>query len=136
MKKKAHELFGGKSDAAFGDSVFLSTLANVQGTKAGFKSVDGDTGDYSSVWTVERDWDNRTSLITDPPDGRIPAMTAEAQREAAGLIRGCAEARPRGRGQIVVGALYHVRHAAADRGVPEQLSDCAESHLRSVHDGK
>ena len=80
MKKKAHELFGGKEDAAFGDSVFLATLANVQGTKTGFKSTDGGTGDYSSVWTVERDWDNRTSLITDPPDGRIPAMTAEAQK--------------------------------------------------------
>jgi hypothetical protein len=80
MKKKAHELFGGESDAAFGDSVFLAALSNVQGTKKGFKSVDGETGDYSSVWTVERDWDNRTSLITDPPDGRIPAMTADAQK--------------------------------------------------------
>jgi hypothetical protein len=80
MKKKAHELFGGKSDAAFGDTVFLTTLANVQGTKTGFKSTDGDTGDYSSVWTVERVWDNRTSLITDPPDGRIPAMTPDAQK--------------------------------------------------------
>lgn len=78
MKKKAHELFGGKEDAAFGDSVFLATLANVQGTRTGFKSVDGGTGDYSSVWLAERDWDNRTSLITDPPDGRIPAMTADA----------------------------------------------------------
>src|SRR5438067_10893579 len=67
MKKKAHELFGGKADAAFGDTVFLATLSNVQGSKAGFKSTDGETGDYSSVWTVERDWDNRTSLITDPP---------------------------------------------------------------------
>jgi len=80
MKKKAHELFGGKEDAAFGDSVFLATLANVQGTKSGFKSTDGGTGDYSSVWTVERDWDNRTSLITDPADGRIPTMTPEAQK--------------------------------------------------------
>jgi hypothetical protein len=80
MKKKAHELFGGESDAAFGDTVFLATLANVQGAKTGFKSTDGETGDYSSVWTVERDWDNRTSLITDPPDGRIPPMTADAQK--------------------------------------------------------
>ena len=67
-------------DAAFGDTVFVTVLANVQGTKSGFKSTDGETGDYSSVWTVERDWDNRTSLITDPPDGRIPAMTPEAQK--------------------------------------------------------
>lgn len=85
MKKKAHELFGGNGDAAFGDTVYLTVLANVLGTKTGFKSTDGETGDYSSVWTVERDWENRTSLITDPPDGRMPAMTPEAlkRREAA-----------------------------------------------------
>src|SRR6202011_1364533 len=41
---------------------------------------DGNTGDYSSVWTVEREWDNRTSLITDPTDGRLPAMTPEGQK--------------------------------------------------------
>lgn len=81
LKKKAHELFGGgNSDAAFGDTVFRSVLANVKGTTSGFKSVDGETGDYSSVWTVEREWENRTSLITDPPDGRMPAMTPEAQK--------------------------------------------------------
>ncbi len=84
FKKKAGELFNGEGDAAFGDTVFETVLANVIGTKAGFKSTDGTTGDYSSAWTVERVWDNRTSLITDPPDGRIPAMTPEGQgrREA------------------------------------------------------
>jgi hypothetical protein len=80
LKKKAHELFGGTGDAAFGDSVFNTVLANVKGTKSGFKSTDGETGDYSSVWTVERDWDNRTSLITDPPDGRMPPVTPEGQK--------------------------------------------------------
>jgi hypothetical protein len=92
LKKKAAELFdNGNSDAAFGDTVFQSVLANVNGTKAGFKSTDGGTGDYSSVWTVARDWDNRTSLITDPPDGRIPPMTpqaAEKQRAAAAAVKG------------------------------------------------
>jgi hypothetical protein len=82
LKKKAAELFdNGNSDAAFGDSVFESVLANVEGTTAGFKSIDGGTGDYSSVWTVARDWDNRTSLITAPPDGRIPPMTPEAEQK-------------------------------------------------------
>jgi len=80
MKKKAHELFGGNGDAAFGDTVYMTVLANVLGIKTGFKSVDGETGDYSSVWTVEREWENRTSLITDPPDGRLPAMTPEATK--------------------------------------------------------
>jgi hypothetical protein len=83
LKKKAHELFGGNGDAAFGDSVFNTVFANVKGTKSGFKSTDGETGDYSSVWTVERDWDNRTSLITDPPDGRMPEMTPEGQKRRA-----------------------------------------------------
>ncbi len=86
LKKKAGELFDGQGDAAFGDTVFQTVLANVNGTKSGFKSVDGGTGDYSSVWLAPRDWDNRTSLITDPPDGRLPAMTpgAVARRETNG----------------------------------------------------
>jgi len=87
MKQKAHELFGGQGDAAFGDTVFLTTLANVKGTRKGFKSTDGETGDYSSVWTVERVWDNRTSLITDPPDGRIPAMTPDAQKRRQAALK-------------------------------------------------
>jgi len=85
LKKKAHELFGGKSDAAFGDTVYRSVLANVNGTTSGFKSTDGETGDYSSVWTVEREWENRTSLIFDPPDGRMPAMTPEGQARRAAM---------------------------------------------------
>jgi hypothetical protein len=86
MKKKAHELFSGNGDAAFGDNVYLTVLSNVLGTKQGFKSVDGETGDYSSVWTVERVWDNRTSLVTDPSDGRIPAMTPAAQQTQQTMV--------------------------------------------------
>jgi hypothetical protein len=81
LKKKASELFfKGQGDAAFGDTLYETVLANVNGTKQGFKSTDGETGDYSSVWNDERDWDNRTSLITDPPDGRLPPMTPEGQK--------------------------------------------------------
>ena len=99
MKKKARELFNGEGDAAFGDQVFNTVYANLKGTKSGFKSTDGETGDYSSVWTVERDWENRTSLITDPPDGRQPALTPEGQqrRQAnfGGLSRPANEAQDR-----------------------------------------
>jgi hypothetical protein len=84
MRKKARELFNGQGDAAFGDTVFNTVYANVKGTKSGFKSTDGETGDYSSVWTVERVWENRTSLITDPSDGRLPPMVPEAAKRAAG----------------------------------------------------
>jgi hypothetical protein len=99
MKKKAHELFSGRGDAAFGDQVFNTVLANVLGVKSGFVSTDGETGDYSSVWTVERVWDNRTSLISDPPDGRIPPMTPEGQkrREAMAAGRGRPAAGPEDR---------------------------------------
>jgi hypothetical protein len=84
LKKKEAELFAsGDSDAAFGDQVFSTVLANVNGTKSGFKSTDGGTGDYSSVWLPRRDWDRRTSLITDPSDGRLPPITAAAQKRQA-----------------------------------------------------
>ena len=92
LKKKEGELFSGDGDGAFGDTVFLTVLANVNGTKSGFKSTDGETGSYSSVWTIERDWDNRTSLITDPSDGRLPALTPEAQERRAAVA--VARARP------------------------------------------
>jgi len=83
MKRKARELFSGDGDAAFGDSVFNAVLANISGAQSGYTSTDGETGDYGSAWTVERDWDHRTSLITDPPDGRLPPMTpAGAKRRS------------------------------------------------------
>jgi len=82
LKRKANELFaGGNSDAAFGDTLFSSVLANVDGSKKGFTSTDGQTGDYSSVWLVSRDWDNRTSLITEPSDGRLPETTPAAKEK-------------------------------------------------------
>jgi hypothetical protein len=85
LKRAADQLFkDGGSDAAFGDSVFNAALANYLGKQKGFVSRDGGTGDYSSVWTINRDWTNRTSRIIDPPDGRLPAMTAEAMKAAEG----------------------------------------------------
>jgi hypothetical protein len=91
LKKKAGELFSGQGDAAFGDTLYETVLANVKGVKSGFKSTDGETGDYSSVWNDKREWDNRTSLITAPPDGRLPVMTPEAQKRREAI----AEARKR-----------------------------------------
>jgi hypothetical protein len=79
VKAAAAELFSGGGDAAFGDSVFEAALSRAKT----FTSVDGRTGDYNHFWLVEREFDNRTSLITDPADGRIPALTPEAQRRAA-----------------------------------------------------
>lgn len=78
LKKSAAQLFDGQGDAAFGDSVFVAALRNVQG----FKSTD-TTGNYNQFWLVDRDFDNRTSLITDPPDGKLPALTPEGKQKQA-----------------------------------------------------
>jgi len=81
MRQKAEEMFvSGKNDAAFGDQMFRTVWANVNGLKIGFTSTDGETGDYSSEWNDHRVWDNRTSLITDPADGHMPPMTARAKK--------------------------------------------------------
>jgi hypothetical protein len=85
LKKKANELFDGNGDAAFGDTIFESVLASVKAAQSGphvkaANEFDAGTGDYSSVWTVSMDWDNRTSLITNPSDGRLPPMTPEGQQ--------------------------------------------------------
>jgi hypothetical protein len=79
LQQNAAELFDGETDAAFGDSVFVAAL---KGAKD-FTSNDGGTGNYNHFWLVERTFDRRTSLITDPADGRLPALTPEAERRQA-----------------------------------------------------
>jgi len=79
LKKNAATLFNGETDAAFGDSVFLAALKG----SSDFKSTDTQTGNYNHFWLVDRDFDNRTSLIVDPPDGRLPPLTEDAQKSNA-----------------------------------------------------
>ena len=67
-------------DAQFGDGFINAVLAGIE--KPG--SYDPGTGNYNQFWVVERDWhDRRTSLITNPRDGRIPPMTPDAQKRRA-----------------------------------------------------
>jgi len=79
LKANAAKLFNGETDAAFGDSVFLAALKE----STDFKSSDKQTGNYNHFWLVDRQFDNRTSLIVDPPDGRQPPLTEEAQKRNA-----------------------------------------------------
>jgi hypothetical protein len=105
LKKKATELFSGNGDAAFGDDYYRLVWASVKAAESGphkkaANEFDGGTGDYSSIWIVQRDWDNRTSLITDPPDGKIPPMTPEGKKQSeatmAALLRPPAGPQDRG----------------------------------------
>jgi hypothetical protein len=68
-------------DALFGDELIADTL---QGHTES-KSHDTETGNYNGFWLPARDFERRTSLIIDPPNGRIPSETPEAQKRRAAL---------------------------------------------------
>ena len=81
LKARADRLFkDGSADFAGGDAVFLSALADIDR----FTSA---TSTGSSSEMVEREFDNRTSLVVDPHDGRIPALTTEGRQRQAALAR-------------------------------------------------
>ena len=82
LKARAANLFANDAgDAAFGDEVFEAVVAET----SKFSSSDTETGNYNQFWVVERDFDNRTSLIVDPPNGTLPPLTPEAEERAEAL---------------------------------------------------
>ena len=77
LKERAERLFNNReSDFVAGDNLFLALLANVD-------AVRNPNATGSALNMVPRVFDNRTSLITDPPDGRIPALTPDGRRRLA-----------------------------------------------------
>ena len=80
LKKRAQRLTDG-GDAFFADELILAALEG----KTKFSSADTQTGNYDQTWLSDRIWDNRTSLIVDPPDGRIPAPAPAAAERARAL---------------------------------------------------
>ena len=85
LQARAAELFNGETDAAFGESIFLAALADRQDYQSGdgvTKENPKGTGNYNQFWLIDRWFDNRTSLIVDPPNGRMPPRTADGERRA------------------------------------------------------
>jgi hypothetical protein len=80
LKDRAARLFrgGANSDFAAGDAYFLALLSDA----SRFRNTNSTDGDSAMI---EREIDNRTSLIVDPADGRIPAMTAEGRTRLSRL---------------------------------------------------
>jgi hypothetical protein len=73
FKRRAAVLLADNAnDFAAGDALFLAVLSNVTRYKSR-----NSTGGAAEM--IEREFDNRTSLISDPPDGRIP-WTIEGKR--------------------------------------------------------
>jgi hypothetical protein len=88
LKKRAARLFeSDNADFPGGDAFFLAVLANPDHYKN-----PNSTGGAEAM--IEREFDNRTSLIVDPPDGKIPWTPEGRQRQtataAAGLAVGAA----------------------------------------------
>ena len=80
LKRLTAEVTEEGGDAQFGDSVIENALAGIKNAT----STDAGTGNYNQFWLVEREVeDRRTSLITDPPDGRLPVTEAVRARQAA-----------------------------------------------------
>jgi hypothetical protein len=77
FKQRAARLFAGADDSAFGDGIYQAVLANPER----FKRT--GTADYNSFWLVDREFEHRTSLIFDPPDGRLPPRTPEGEKRLA-----------------------------------------------------
>jgi hypothetical protein len=83
LQKFAAQIRENDGDAQFGDGFINAVLNRI----AKPTSYDPGTGNYNQFWVVDRDWhDRRTSIITDPPDGRIPPLTPEGQKRRAAEI--------------------------------------------------
>ncbi len=81
LRAAAAEVTASGLDAQFGDQLVLAAIAGLSDAD----SYDS-TGNYNQFWLADRDFDhNRTSLVIDPPDGRIPTRTADAGRAGRGL---------------------------------------------------
>jgi len=81
LNRRAKKIFeNGTSDAAGPDAFFMTAYRNLPEYKSG-----GATDSAERV--VEMVIDNRTSLITDPPDGRMPALTEAGQKRRAAYGR-------------------------------------------------
>jgi hypothetical protein len=77
LKKRADRIFGGgRSDDALGDSFFTVVLANPE------RHTSASATEDSLI--VDREFDNRTSLIIDPPDGKLPPYTTVGRQRRAG----------------------------------------------------
>jgi hypothetical protein len=83
LQRFAAQIVENDGDAQFGDGLILAVLNRVSNPT----SYDPGTGNYNQFWLVERDWhDRRTSLLVNPPDGKLPPLTPEAQQRRAAEI--------------------------------------------------
>ena len=77
IQSRAEEILNGTSEQAgdvLGDSLFRQAVEDPT-----LQRFDAVTGNYNTFWIADRSFDNRTSLIVDPENGRIPPLTEETE---------------------------------------------------------
>ncbi len=106
--------------AEYAGKATLTEAEAVEFEKAELGNVNADRRDGSSVADVNRAYnefwrdrgkitpDRRTSLIVDPPDGRVPALTATAQKRLADTGRRGKGTRVRRPGESIPGRALHL----------------------------
>jgi hypothetical protein len=76
LKRRSSELFERQQAGdLIGDRLFQEFVKDPN-----LRPFDPDTGNYNSFWLVGRSFDNRTSLIIDPPNGRLPPRVASSDQ--------------------------------------------------------
>ena len=79
FKRRAERLFRtGNSDFAVGDGVFQAVLTNPE-------RYTNPNATHSASDMADLEFDNHTSLIQDPSDGRLPQVTADGRNRQAAV---------------------------------------------------
>jgi len=79
LQARADRIFrNGRSAYAAGDAAFSAAFNDVD-------TYGSPSSTSSALGMVDRVFDNRTSLIVEPPDGRIPPVTPEARRRQSAV---------------------------------------------------
>ncbi len=102
-------------DALFGDQLVLAAIERTKAT-----SYDPTTGNYNGFWVAERTFSERTSLVVDPPTGRLPALTAEAKTLAE---------------ERLAHTKKHPADTYTDRTLPERCVSYGAPNLQAGYNG-
>ncbi|MCY3964792.1 MAG: hypothetical protein OXG83_07135 [Acidobacteria bacterium] len=82
LKRRLDEIReGSQAGDLLGDYLIQRVLEDPE-----FRGFDQVTGNYNSFWLVDRELNNRTSLVIDPPNGRIPALTEPAMERMRAAV--------------------------------------------------
>lgn len=113
LKVAAAKASNAGEDALFGDQLVLAAIEQTEAT-----SYDPSTGNYNGFWIAERTFSDRTSLVVDPSDGRLPPMTPAAEASAAARV---------------AHATAHPADTYSDRPLPERCISYGSPNLQAAY---